>query len=336
MTQRFCSNRQALGQLTINFSSQQSPANPRFGRPRITADEIRKRLGDRPIELIGNVGGALAKTEWRCKSPKCGCVWQARPSAILRGTTCPSCARVRHSLHMRLGSQDVAARLLGRPIKPLEPFQGVDVKLRWKCTIQDCGHEWQSRPASIFRGVGCPACFSRHRSISRRDVEMRLAGRPIKLTGELIGNKAKTSWLCTVEGCGHQWIASPAHVLCDGSGCPACAVYGFNPQAAAILYYLRIDRDGYLPLYKIGVTNRTVAKRFAGRDMDLITVIKVWRFRKGVDAKQKETELIAQHSFYSYSGPPVLRLGGDTELFTADVLGLDTKQPAAPRKLAAA
>ena len=333
MTQRFCGKRQAPGQLIIDFSSQQVPANPRTGRPRLTAKEICKRLGDRPIELIGKVGGALAKTEWRCKSPKCGCVWQARPSAILRGTTCPSCARTRHSLHMRLGSQDIAARLLDRPIKPLEPFQGVDVKLRWKCTTQGCGYEWRSRLRSIFGGAGCPACFSKRRSISRRrDVELQLAERPIKLIGDLVDNKTKTSWLCTVGGCGHQWTATPAHVLCDGSGCPACAAYGFNPQAPAILYYLRIDRDGCPPLYKIGVTNRTVAKRFAGRDMDLITVIKVWRSRKGVHAKQKETELIAQHSFYSYSGPPVLRLGGDTELFTADVLGLDAQQqPATPR-----
>lgn len=304
---------------------------------RLTAKSIRQRIGDRPIELIGKVSGALVKTEWRCKSPKCGRVWQARPSAILRGTTCPFCARMRHSLRMRLGNQDVAARLLGRPIKPLEPFQGVNVKLLWKCTIQDCGHEWRSRPASVFRGVGCPVCFTKQRSISRQNVELRIAERPIKLIGDPVGNKTKIPWLCTVDGCGHQWIASPAHVLCDGSGCPACAGYGFNPQASAILYYLRIDRDGCPPLYKIGVTNRTVAKRFAGRDMDLITVIKVWRFRKGVDAKQKETELIAQHSFCSYSGPPVLRLGGDTELFAADVLGLDAqRQPAAPRHLAAA
>jgi len=313
MTQSFRNRRQQAKQLNIDFSKQHKPP----GRPRLTKAGIHQRLGSRPIELIGEVNGALSKTEWRCKVPECGCVWQARLSAVLRGTKCPSCARSRHSLCMRLSLDDVAAKLSGRFIQLMDHYQGINVKLRWKCTVLGCNREWQATPSAVFRGASCPRCSARSR------VAMRLHGRLIELIGDIDANNKKTEWLCKVPDCGCRWMATPAHVLSDGSGCPSCALYGFNPKSPAILYYLRINRPDQSSLYKIGITNRTVKERFAGRDLELITIISEWHFDCGVNAQKRERELLYQNIADSYVGPPILRCGGNTELFNRDILGLD-------------
>ena len=86
---------------------------------------------------------------------------------------------------------------------------------------------------------------------------------------------------------------------------------------------MRVDTRTHT-LWKIGITNRTVEKRFLGSDLKKITKLKTWKYRRLADALEKEQEIIDQHIEHSYTGPDQpLSLGGNTELFTRDVLGLD-------------
>jgi len=83
------------------------------------------------------------------------------------------------------------------------------------------------------------------------------------------------------------------------------------------------ESHGAAPLYKIGITNRTVAERFEGADFAKMTVLKEWEYASGYDAREQEQFIINECSDHLYDGPDVLNLKGNTELFDTDILGLD-------------
>ncbi|MET0101172.1 MAG: hypothetical protein ABW078_05510 [Sedimenticola sp.] len=114
------------------------------------------------------------------------------------------------------------------------------------------------------------------------------------------------------------------HIGQQESGCPDCAETGFNPKKPSLLYYLAITTGDGDTRYKIGITNLSIEKRFRGSDLARIRVIKVWRFKVGLDAAERELEILHQFAGDRYYGPRLLVGAGNTELFTRDVLGLDT------------
>lgn len=107
----------------------------------------------------------------------------------------------------------------------------------------------------------------------------------------------------------------------NGTGCPACALYGFNKAKPAILYHLKISFNGNIA-FKIGITNRSVQDRFNNTDLLKIQVLKIWEFPIGADAVSREKEILALYQEYRYTDDPLLS-SGNTELFYIDVLGLD-------------
>jgi hypothetical protein len=91
------------------------------------------------------------------------------------------------------------------------------------------------------------------------------------------------------------------------------------------VYYLRVEvRDKRF--YKIGVTSLTVEQRFVTSGAE-ITVLKIWDFKKGAAAYRFESAILRDHAYYLHGGEKVLFTGGNTELFTRDVLGLDRNLP---------
>lgn len=102
--------------------------------------------------------------------------------------------------------------------------------------------------------------------------------------------------------------------------------YGEFPDKPHIVYYIRVDDSdvGY-PLYKVGITAQSVRKRFSRvGDWDKITVLDTRIFETGSSAYEYEQKILKDFGKYKYKGKYVLNSKGNTELFTYDVLGLDT------------
>jgi hypothetical protein len=114
---------------------------------------------------------------------------------------------------------------------------------------------------------------------------------------------------------------SPAKHL-NGQGCQACTDYGFNQGKPGILYYLKVTSNGQVA-YKIGITNHSVQERFSNSDLEKITIVHEWRFSSGADAYFLEQNILRSNKEYKYTGKPILA-SGNTELFTEDILFLDT------------
>ena len=72
---------------------------------------------------------------------------------------------------------------------------------------------------------------------------------------------------------GSFWAQAASHVKGNQSGCPDCAVSGFNPNMPGTLYYIAVSADNRQTLYKIGITNLSVEKRFPVLDRAKIRII---------------------------------------------------------------
>ncbi|HIG40336.1 MAG TPA: DUF723 domain-containing protein [Gammaproteobacteria bacterium] len=133
------------------------------------------------------------------------------------------------------------------------------------------------------------------------------------------GTKRNITIVCPEHG---EFSQSPV-THWSGSGCPACANYGFDSTKPAILYYLKITSPNQSPLYKIGITNRTIRDRFSSpEDQAKIQILKTWSFKSGRNALDNETALLRRYKDLKYAGQKVIS-SGNSELFVCDVLELD-------------
>ncbi len=90
------------------------------------------------------------------------------------------------------------------------------------------------------------------------------------------------------------------------------------------VYYIRIEAYA-MPLWKIGITSNNLNSRYCIADRRIIVKIKSWQYEAREEAEAIEREVLAEFADDVYEGSPVLRSGGDSELFTRDVLKLDSQ-----------
>lgn len=128
--------------------------------------------------------------------------------------------------------------------------------------------------------------------------------------------------------CDYEWKIKPDHVL-SGHGCPRCAnnkstlnSYGDDNQTK--LYYIKITSTDGTIAYKLGVTKNRIRDRFAGdKTANKIEVIRLWYFKTREEALKEEANLLKFFKNSRYKAKPLLKSGGNTELFTYDILNLD-------------
>ena len=123
---------------------------------------------------------------------------------------------------------------------------------------------------------------------------------------------------------GSFWQSPNNHTKGDtAAGCPGCANSGFDQTKPGLLYYIALTTDDGDTLYKIGITNLSVKRRFPTVDLARIRIVKTWQFEVGVEAAKREAEILSRFARDRYCGPDILVGAGNTEMFTHDVLGLD-------------
>lgn len=127
------------------------------------------------------------------------------------------------------------------------------------CRCANCGHGWSVGVNKLInKGSGCPQCAVLSRAGKRRaqpDARVEQINeikniRFIKwLNGEYRNCYSKAVVRCNN---GHEWSASVDRLIYNGSGCPACAEYGYNPALPGTLYALRSECGS---MVKIGISN---------------------------------------------------------------------------------
>jgi protein-arginine kinase activator protein McsA len=320
---------------------QQRPANHNIGRGcRACAgnkpltvngfiERAIKKHGNRYDYSLVNFEGVENKVEIIC--PDHG-VFKQRVMVHLKGFNCPSC-----------GYESVAEKLghsLERFLKDAKSAHGdkydysqveyVNAQQKVKIICPEHGPFYQ-RPANHIREIGCSKCSDIIAGENRRltiDEFLRAAmaahgDRYDYSRVEYKTSHEKVEIICSEHG--SFWQSAVSHTKGNKAGCPGCAVSGFDQTKPAILYYLAVLTDSNETLYKIGITNLSVHKRFPSLDLERIRTLKTWSFEYGADAAEQELIILRQFSDDQYLGPDVLVGAGNTELFIRDVLELDDR-----------
>ena len=148
------------------------------------------------------------KLTWECEY---GHQWNAIPSAVRRGSWCPTCSG--HKKPTIEDMQELASKKNGRCLS--NQYTSTHVKLLWQC---EKGHQWEARPSGIKSGAWCPKC-SGNVKMTIEDMHTLAKNNEGKcLSPEYINTDTKLLWECKE---GHQWKTIP-YLVKKGSWCPKC------------------------------------------------------------------------------------------------------------------
>ena len=278
---------------------------------RVDMNDVNSKLSKRGVTMCGPYRGMNQKTVFACAKSH---FWSATTGNVYhKGKGCPHCSgNARRSvevINQRLKQDGNSLRIVGEYINN-------STKSPFEC--QKCGRRDCISPASALSGHGCAGCAGNARlSVDQLQRDFKSLG--YQIVGRFINARTPVAIVCEK---GHEWDASPDNVR-RGTGCPTCAIYGYDPNFPAILYYVRILLPGMPILYKIGITKNEVSERFSRSQRPYVKVLRTKRFSTGRQARAKELTLLARFSEYRYDGADVLERGGDTELFDVDVLSLN-------------
>ena len=189
---------------------------------------------------------------------------------------------------------------------PLDQYIDSKTKIRHQCLNE---HIISIKPNDVLNGVGCSICKIR----TTKDYQELIS---YKVLGAYINSKTKIDHQCTK---GHIWSAQPRSILA-GSGCPKCSGSKyFDDTKPSLLYYIKITNLEGETYYKLGITNKTVYERFHNDRAKYIEIISQKEFKTGLEARNRESELLNNYKHYRVNKPHFLNSGGNSELFEFDI-----------------
>ncbi|MEM9403215.1 MAG: hypothetical protein AAGA44_12105 [Pseudomonadota bacterium] len=244
--------------------------------------------------------------------------FEQRPAGHLAGKGCPACGGTQKLTRDRFLKK---AREIHGEKYDYTKVRLVNVTTPVTIVCKEHG-DFEQTPAKHLLGRGCQKCGG-----SMLLSTDEFIAKAIVVHGDRYdyseSSYAKATEDVTILCPEHGAFEQRASHHLSGVGCPMCANTGFDPNEPATLYYLAITTDDGDVRYKIGITNHTVEARFAGSDLRRIRIVKVWRFKLGQHAAQKESDILRKFEGDRYFGPDILKRGGNSELFTHDILQLD-------------
>ena len=202
---------------------------------------------------------------------------------------------------------------------------GSGKRVVWSCSK---GHKWTATVHKRTNGSGCPVCSNlvvisgfndmattHPELIAEFDFDRNESITPNKI---IAGTNKKVWWVCNT---GHSWSASGSSRI-QGRGCPSCALRGYRPSLAGILYFIE---NTSLNAKKVGITNKdSRTDRLRAFKLSGWTTIKTFSDDDGQLIANVERELIRW--IRRDLGLPIylestamISTGGASETFSGDV-----------------
>lgn len=200
------------------------------------------------VRWDGEYRGNRTKAVCRCTIDEFE--WSASVySLVNNGTGCPNCAGNRH--------QTANERIEQINTLPDITFVRWDGKYRNKyskavCRCDNDGHEWSASVDNLIHGSSCPECAGQRRwTANERNEQINALSNITFVRWESEYRNKYSKAVCRCDK-GHEWSASVASLVNNGTGCPNCAVSGYNPSKPGTLYALRSECG---TMVKIGISN---------------------------------------------------------------------------------
>jgi hypothetical protein len=249
-----------------------------------------------PVAVVCNHGHAIMITPNSINSQGSGC------RVCNRNCTIDATARFESTLKQRgwTKSPDFVAARYDTPV----------------ALICLAGHSVLLSQHHFMQGIGCCKCKKLCPEQAKADFDVQIVDRGWKKAATYVykGSVTAVDLICPV---GHSARVKPNNFK-SAHGCRSCCGSGFNRNKPATLYYVAFFVSPERVVYKIGVTNNTVAQRYVGcttaREI-------IWEryFESGAAALRAEAQIKVQFKQYRCKDAPIAGLGNH-ELFEWDVL----------------
>lgn len=179
------------------------------------------------------------RTKIHVKCKRCGYVYMATPSNLLRRKGCKQCANI-NMRKERLKPNSVFLSELQEvnpDIDVLEEYKGAYVKLKCRCRIH--GTEGYIDPSHLLRGqTHCRIC-SKHKNVKATTkthtqfiTELSQINQDIEVLGTYINSHTKVKVQC--KKCGNVWEANPSYLLSSNAHCVRCSrTYSYGEDIIA-------------------------------------------------------------------------------------------------------
>lgn len=269
----------------------------------VSESEVKKSFRNAGYTLLSEFTRSKEKLKFQCPNGhKHSITW----NSWRRGTRCGKCASV-DSQAIEKAFSDEGYTILGK-YKP-------SGKIDYMCPN---GHI-RSITWSSFGGLGnrCAQCAGQ--VITQKQAASRFLKAGLELRAAYKNESTAMEFWC--EGGQHSGFMNWRQLRRHGR-CLHCYVpkIGFDCDRPGTLYYVAFE-SGDRTLYKIGITNGTVKKRFKGEPVPYRVVMEK-RFLFGTLAKAEEQIILSKYKKHRYVGENILA-SGNTELFSKDVLRMD-------------
>jgi T5orf172 domain len=283
--------------------------------PEKSRSEFEAKLVDRGDSLAGTARYVNVRTKIEIICGKCSNAFLMTPYSYKCGRGCHRCS----GRCPRTASANLDAQIEQRGDRKAESYVYVDSKKKIDLVCGKCENDFSLLPGQYRRGSQCPRCAGKCPVKAREDFEKMILDRgdSMALSYKYINTSIKVALVC--GKCLREFTMQP-HSYKSGQGCPKCRASGFNPAKPGTLYYLAFYPDVYRIVYKIGVTNRSVKKRYeeCKTPYDLI-----WQkqYESGADCWEMESKIITRYRQYKCEDAPVQGLS-NRELFQEDIASL--------------
>lgn len=175
------------------------------------------------IEVLGTYKNRNTKILCKCKV--CGHEWETTPGILLNGHGCSICGYKRNTQRRTTTHEEFINRLqqVNSNIEILKPYINSQTKIKCRCKID--GHIWETRPATLLQGIGCPKCAGNikltHEEFMEKFYKQNKHAHDIEIIGTYINNSTKILCRCKIDG--YEWEAKPNNLLEGNTGCAKCA-----------------------------------------------------------------------------------------------------------------
>lgn len=200
------------------------------------------------FEILSDIISMNKKIKSRCNS--CGHIFNRSPKHMMINNMCPKC----ESNRVLLTNDEFIDRVskIHKNISILNTYTSRHGIVKAKC--DECGDIWETTPARLHKGHGCPRCAIVNNAKKRVLVDTELESRLRKVHGEkyrfistrLDVDIRRSEVECTL--CGNIWQVEIGNLLRErGSGCPKCnASYGSNESHQFLSEYFNVESEKML------------------------------------------------------------------------------------------
>lgn len=162
-----------------------------------------------------------ARTKIKCECKVCGKIWSPIPDSLVRGHGCPRCSAKDAGDKMRKSHDEFVKELyqINSDVEIIGRYYNAKQNILCKCKIHNV--TWETQPAHLLNGTGCPKCKKVYRRSQNEFIKevYNICGDEYTVLGEFKTTREKI--LMRHNECGNEYYVKPSKFL-TGRRCPAC------------------------------------------------------------------------------------------------------------------